>query len=230
MSKQTAFVFGYNQYAFEILENLKDKYTNIKLYSQEEDNLTSSNYEVSLFDLSDDWSSIEENISNKDSIAFCTLEDDAQNIFLTISLRAYFDDLKIIAIASNKENANKLTMAGANKVIPIVESTADIITNILELPISNTVLHSILFEENDLKIAQIVLGKNSSLLGEKIVNVEWESYKGINVLALMNENMSHDFIYALNLKQHTLSENDTLIVVGYEKDIQGFKKLIGSEV
>jgi len=229
MNNKTALIFGFNQYSFEIIQNVTDKYSIVKFYSQNVENLKNDKYDIDFFDLSDDWSSVEKNIDIEKSIAFCVLSDNAQNIFLTISLRAHFPNLTIIAIASNSENANKLSMAGANKVIPVVETTADIITNILELPISNKVLHGILFEENDLKIAQIKIGENCTIKDEEILNIEWSRYNGIIVLSLMHKDMKSEFIYSSKVKHHILQSGDTLVVVGYENDIQEFKKLIGSE-
>lgn len=229
MYSKIALVFGFNHYSFEIVQNVKNSYKSVRLYTQNSDNLDSDKYNVELFDLSDDWESIEKNINTEDSIAFCALSDNAQNIFLTISLRAHFPDLNIIAIASNSEDANKLNMAGANKVIPVVETTADIITNMLELPISNQVLHDILFEENDLKIAQIKIGKNCTIKKEEIRNIDWSRYKGVIVLSLMHEDMKSEFIYSSKVSHQILQNGDTLVVVGYKNDINEFKKLIGSE-
>jgi len=229
MYRKTALVFGFNQYSFEIIQNVTDKYSTVKFYSQNTDNLNNDKYDIDIFDLSDDWTNIEKSIDIKNSIAFCVLSDNAQNIFLTISLRAHFPELMIIAIASNSENANKLSMAGANKVIPVVETTSDIITNILELPISNKVLHSILFEENDLKIAQIKIGENCNIKDEEILNIDWSRYNGVIVLSLMHEDMKSEFIYSSQVKHHILQSGDTLVIVGYENDIKEFKILIGSE-
>jgi len=229
MVKKTALVFGFNNYASEIAHNVTDEYEEVRLFSLNE-SVNDDEYRFEKFDLSDDWTSIEESIDVHKSVAFCTLEDNAENIFLTISLRAYFADLTIIAIASNKENANKLSMAGANKVIPIVETTADIITNMLELPISNSVLQNILFEENALKVAQIKIGESCKIKDEQILSIDWSRYNGIIVVSLMHEDMKNEFIYSSKVKHHVLKSGDILVVVGYETDIIEFKKLIGSEL
>jgi len=228
MAKTTALIFGFNNYALEIAHNVADKYEEIRLFSLDEE-VEHDVYSFENFDLSDDWTSIENSIDIESSVAFCTLEDSAENIFLTISLRSYFKELKIIAVASNKENANKLSMAGATKVIPIVETTADIITNMLELPISNSVLHNILFEETDLKVAQIKIGDNCSIKDEQILSIDWSRYNGIIVVSLMHEDMRNEFIYSSKVKHHILQSGDTLVVVGYVRDIEDFKILIGSE-
>lgn len=229
MSKTSALIFGFNKYALEIQSNVKTKYDSVKIYALAGQEVVGSEVEPELFDLGDEWSSIEKCIQEEESIAFCVLEDNAENIFLTISLRAHFKDLIIIAIASNNESANKLKMAGANKVIPLVETTADIISNVLERPISNKVLQSIIYEESLLKIEQVKIDNAAFFEDKHISDIDWSRYQGIIILSLMHQDMSHEFIYAAKLKKKPISDGDILVVAGFETDIQEFKKLIGSK-
>lgn len=229
MAKTTALIFGYNKYANEIVTNLKNQYEQIKVFSLDEEDLQKSEEEIELFDLSDEWIELKRDMDVTNSMAFCLLEDTAENIFLTISLRSNFKDLKIIALASNSESAHKLTMAGANKVIPLVETTSNIITNMLEKPITSKVLHSILYEESALKIAQIKIDKESSFKDEELNSIDWTRYNGIIVLSVMHEDMKSEFIYSSKAKRHIIREGDVLVVVGYEADIQEFEKKIGSK-
>ena len=230
MSKSTALVFGHNKYAHEIINNVKSSYKNIRVFALDGTTLSEdTRYKVETFDLSDDWDEIEKSINVEESMAFCVLEDMAENIFLTISLRAHFDDLTIIAVALNRESANKLTMAGANKVIPLVETTADIITNMLEKPISSKVLSSILYEESDLKIAQIKINEESLLENHKLTSIDWTRQRGIIILSLIREDMKSEFIYSKKMKEYVIKGGDIIVVVGYENDISEFEKLIGSK-
>ena len=229
MVKATALIFGHNKYAHEIVSNVKDKYAEVKVFSLNEEDLQNSELELELFFFFFEWTEVEKHIDEENSMAFCVLEDIAENIFLTISLRANFKDLTIIALASNKESANKLQMAGASKVVPLVETTSDIITNMLEKPISNKVLHSILYEESDLKIAQIKIDKNSHFQDEQLASIDWTRYNGIIVLSVMHKNMKSEFIYSSKAKRHVIQEGDILVVVGYEADIVAFENKIGSK-
>jgi len=228
MANTTALIFGLNKYALEIQTNVKAKYDRVKIYALDGQEISGQSVECELFDLSDEWSEIEKDIEVENSIAFCALEDSAENIFLTISLRAHFEELIIIAIASNNESANKLKMAGANKVIPLVETTADIISNVLEKPISNKVLHSILYEESALKIEQVKITNAEYFKDQPISDIDWRRYKRIVILSVMYEDMSHEFIYASKLKKYIINDGDILVVVGFQRDIEDFKKLIGS--
>lgn len=229
MTKTTALIFGYNKYSHEIIKNVKEKYKNVIVYSLDKNDIKDELYDVEIFDLSDEWEDIQKSVDMENSMAFCTLEDPSENIFLTISLRASFKDLSIIAIASDKENSEKLKMAGATKVIPIVETTSDIIANVLQKPISNKVLHSILYEESDLKIAQIKITDESHFQDEKLKSIDWTRYNGIIVLSIIHEDMKSEFIYSSKAKERVIKSGDILVIVGYEKDIQEFENLIGSK-
>lgn len=231
MKNRAALIFGYNDYALEIAKNIRDEYENIYLYSlnSEQDILKNrSGFEVKSFDLSDKWDELNENIDIEKSIAFCVLEDSAENIFLTISLRSSFDALNIIALSNNKQTASKLQMAGANKVIPLVQTTAEMISEMLQKPIVKEVFHNILFESGALKIAQVKIDENNKYIGEAISDIDWSRRYGVMILAIVYEDMSSEFIYSSKIKHHIVNKDDLFIIVGYESDIEEFEKMTGS--
>lgn len=227
MKNVTAFVFGFNNYATEIIDNIIKEYNQVYLFSLNQQDTKYQNKKISFFDLDDEWTDVEGLITTKNSIAFCTLEDDAKNIFLTISLRASFKDLVIVSLAKNKESANKLEIAGANKVIPIVKTTADIISNMMNRPIATKVLHNILYEKSSLKIAQIIVQNAQKFHGEFSADIDWSRYNGIIVLSIIHADMSKEFIYSSQTKHKVLVDGDILVVTGYEADIAAFEKTIG---
>ena len=229
MKNTTAFIFGFNNYASEIIDNISSEYDNVHIYSLDKEDEKNEKYNIHSFDLSDEWSEVENLINSQNHMAFCVLEDDAQNIFLTISLRASFKDLVIVSLAKNKESSNKLEMAGANKVIPIVKNTADIISNMLSKPIATKVLHSVLYEKSDLKIAQIVIENEDYFNKEFPGDIDWSRYKGVIVISIMSEDLSREFIYSIKSKHKLLKNGDTLVVAGYENDLLEFEKLIGGK-
>ncbi|OIP55683.1 MAG: potassium transporter TrkA [Helicobacteraceae bacterium CG2_30_36_10] len=230
MKKKVVLIFGYNDYALEIAKNIRDTYENILIYSLNEEFDRAKNktdFEVRGFDLSDRWDDIAEYVDFKNSIAFCVLEDSAQNIFLTISLRSLFSDLNIIALSNNKDTANKLQMAGANKVIPLVQTTAEIISEMMEKPIVKEVFHTILFEGGALKITQIEMNGTNPYLGHEIFELDWNIKYGIIPLSVIQEDEKNEFIYASKIKHNRVKEGDIFIIVGYERDIQEFEKVLG---
>ena len=154
---KSAVIFGYNEFALEIAQSLKKKYSDITLFVLDDGDrnlLRDKGFKVSKFDLSDDWSMFERDYVLEQLIVFCALEETSENIFLTISLRAAFEDLLIIALSTDQESGRKLTMAGANKIIPITQTSVNIITEMLERPFVTEILNTILYADKDLKIVQ----------------------------------------------------------------------------
>ncbi len=232
MKYKNALIFGYNEYAFEIAKNISPHYEKIHIFKLDKNTIevdvNQTPYEVSSFDLTDNWDNLLEKVDINESVAFCTLQDMAENIFLTISLRDTFGNLNIITLAKDKESAAKLTLAGASTVVPLTETTANVIVEILEKPIVTEVLHDILYEQSDLQIAQIKV-ENHHLFEERYpVEIDWSKEHGIIVISVVHEDNTREFIYSSKAKHHPIKNGDVFIVVGYEKDIINFEKLIGS--
>jgi len=228
--KKHALIFGYNEYGVEIAKNILNQYENITIFRLEKDSDFSdkkNDLTIKEFDLSDDWTGTIGTYDIEKSVVFCSLEDVAKNIFLTISLRSAFSDLFIIALTNNNEDANKLRMAGASKVIPIVETTANIITDMLKKPIITKVLHDILYEDSDLKIEQVKIKNEKYFENKYPADIKWSRDHGVLVISIIHEDESSEFIYSSKTKHHYIKNGDIFVVVGYTKDIEEFKKYVG---
>ena len=222
MFESNALIFGLNDFTYEIEKNISANYKNIHIFELAKEG-------ESGFDLSDNWDDLKKNIDINDSVAFCVLEDMAENIFLTISLRDTFKDLVIVALAQDKESSDKLKLAGASRVLPTTQTTANVIVEMLEKPIVTEVLHDILYAKSSLQIAQIKIGKDSSFEGRHPSDIEWNTTYGIIVISIVHEDMSREFIYSSKAKHHLIKSGDVFVVVGYEADIKEFEKLIGAD-
>ena len=230
MSKRKkAFIFGNNKYAIEIARSVENVYSIEFFVTDEKCEIDfDGRYVRNVFDLSDEWYNEEKFSDYENTIVFCALDTEAENIFLAISLRSNFKNLVLVAIATNKESVEKLKMAGVNKVIPIEQTTAEIISDIIHNPIASRVLHGILYEKSDLKLAQIEV-ENAEMFGEEYpADIDWSRYRGIVVLSIMHKDLKTEFIYSSKAKRTKLKNGDMIIVVGYEADIQEFEKLVGS--
>lgn len=219
--KKNALIFGLNEYTVEIEKNISSDFENVYIYKLSDEGENS-------FDLSDNWDDLSSRIDIDKSVAFCILEDTAENIFLTISLRDTFENLTIVALAQDKESADKLTLAGATRALPTTQTTANIIVEMLEKPIVTEVLHEILYEKSALKIAQIKIEDHTVFDGKYPADIEWSRDHGIIVISVVHGDMSGEFIYSSKAKHHIIKSGDIFVVVGYDQDIKDFEKLIGN--
>lgn len=226
--KKYALIFGSNEYAVKIANSVKKEYeVTFFVLSEAEEIAFEGNFTKKVFNLSDEWYNIEELEKNGDVIVFCALEDESENVFLAISLRSKFATLPIVAIAKNKEGVNKLKMAGANKVIAIEQTVAEIIADIVHNPIASKVLREILYEKSNLKLVQIEVENAEVFKGQVPTEIDWSRY-GVIALSIMHKDLSTEFIYSSKAKRNELKNGDMIVVVGYEADIAELEKMIGS--
>ena len=221
MTQTHALIFGYNDYTKEIEKNIASEFKSVNIFRLNDEGENS-------FDLSDDWDDIRQRFNIDECVAFCILEDMAENVFLTISLRDTFKELHIVALAQDKESMDKLELAGATRVLASMQTTANVIVDILEKPIVTDILHNILYEKSDLKIAEITIKDHSVFDGKYPTDIEWSRDHGIVIIFVVHEDGSKDFIYSSKAKHNLIKSGDIFIVVGFKEDIKSFERLIGA--
>jgi len=222
-------VFGYNEYAKEIALNFKASTTPVLIYVFDESSYRHAKdggFEVELVELDDDWLEIGDRFNISDLICFCALDDDAKNVFLTISLRAEYSNLYIIALATSKDSANKLHLAGANKAVAKLETVANVIVESLEKPAVVEVMNEILYHNKELKLAEFIISGTSVLANKKLKDISIHHEFNIIILAVADQELEADFTFTSQGHDHTIDEGDTLVVMGREIDLEKFEKAI----
>ena len=222
-------VFGYNEYAKEIASNFKLTGVEVYIYVIDEASLRRARedgHDVELVELDDDWVNIAEKFDTHQLICFCALDDDAQNVFLTISLRAQYPHLFIIALATSKDSANKLSLAGANKAIAKLETTANIIVECLEKPAVVEVMNDILYHSQELKLAQYTISEGSVLAQMKLHDISLHREYNIIILAIADRELEAEFTFTSTGHNHMVDPGDVLVVMGKDEDLKKFEKAI----
>lgn len=220
-------VFGYEEFAKEIVRQVRDADLSVEVYALEETTVEEAKREgvpAKVFDLGDNWDEFK-HFDMEETLFICALQDDASNVFLTIGLRDGLDDARLIALASTQEHASKLRLAGANKVISKLQTTADIIIEVLEQPIVTHIMQEIMQEETALKTIQVALDEGSPLIGETLYNVSLQLQEDLIVLAVVDETMQAHFVFTSKGYKHRLQVGDILVVIGYDENIEKLRGL-----
>lgn len=229
MTVNAIVLFGYNEFAKEIAQQIRYLYPRVVIYSLQPafvEDAQADGFESHLADLEDNWDELlSYDLSTTRFI--CALEKEAENVFLTISLRDRFPDAVLIALATTQENANKLRLAGANKVIAELQTTSNLIIELLEKPIITRLLNELMDTQMDLKVAQILLDGRSRVVGRHINEVLEGELHHVLLLAVVDQRMGESFIFTAKGHNHMLDPGDVLVVIGYDKDIKAFEKEIG---
>jgi len=149
----------------------------------------------------------------------------ANNLFLVLTLRTLFPQANIIAISNSFENTRKLEYAGANSVIDLYEATSRRIVNILTKPAVTRALDEIVYHQNDLKMAEIVLPKNSPLNGRFVRDIVFKKM-GIVLIAIIDKELGQELVFTDHRINHKLDSGDILVVVAKDKDLDAFKRYL----
>ncbi len=220
-------VFGYKEFAKEIVAQVYEAYRTVKVYALTEAMVAQAikdGYEAELFDLDDNWEDFM-HFNMQETLFICALEDDAANVYLTIGLKDGLDEVRVIALASTQEHASKLRLAGANKVISKLQATSDLIIEVLEKPNVTHIIHDILQEETALKTVQVTLEEGSSLVGESLHELSIKVESELIVLAVVDAQLQTHFVFTSKGYRHHLEAGDVLVLIGYDEAIENFRRM-----
>jgi len=228
--RDLAMIFGYNDYSKEIYKQIEEEYEELHFYVLNDEQYSEAKADgvnVEKFDLSDDWEFFENTFSEDRLLIFCSLKNDAENIFLTISLRSIFEDSFIISLAKDQESGNKLKMAGASKVLYVSQTTANIIVDYIEKPVVTSVLGDILIGSRDIKLFQIEVNDGSKLIGQAVKSLGWSKRYSLLLIAIYDKEFNTLFSFTLKGYKHKIEAGDILLMLGFERDIEEFEKEMG---
>lgn len=158
---------------------------------------------------------------------FCMSKQNVENLFVTLSARHLSSKLKIIAIVTNQNDEKRMLLAGANRIINPYSIGASFVYKLLEKPELLNVIEEILLSKNGLMLSEVDVPKGSFLDKMRLVDVDVDDYCDIVLLGFLDKHEAHEeFIFYANGLHHTIDVGETLVVIGDEDGIEGFKKLI----
>ena len=139
----------------------------------------------------------------------CAVDSDVVNVYITLSARALYPDLFIIARASRAESVDKLRRAGADRVIsPYAVSGVRMAAMALQPAVLEFV--DMVSVDPDLRIEEVVVDSGSPLSDRSVRDV-CAPYEGVMVLAVRNA--AGDLLIPPRADT-VLAEGDLIIVVG----------------
>ena len=217
-------LFGFDDFGEKIAKYLGKKELIVVVFDKEEEKRAKDKYFNVIYFREIDDDKLKE-LENFD-IAIAALKDEDKNLFLCLSLKEVFPDIKLIAKVSEKGNEYKYKLAGVNKTVNPYEVTANRIMTILKRPLTLKIIEEIIFEDNNLSFAEIEIPKNSFLDGKYIKDVDKEISINYNLLiiAIVDKEISENVQFVTKGINHKLDAGDILIVVGDKDDIERFKE------
>jgi voltage-gated potassium channel len=157
---------------------------------------------------------------------FCFFAADSDNVFLTLSARALDKNLNIIATVDDPDSAEKLSAAGANKIIDPYEIAGRKTYEMLTKPEITHILDQSVHRRHTLNIAEIEIPKASWLENHKTSTLRLNERHNLILLGVVDRELGDQLHFAVGDKEHILNGGDVLVVMGPAKDIKSFKEAL----
>jgi len=231
MVKKKVLVFGYGRFGSSIVKSLKEYGTEVKVAVTNKDEYKKARedkIDVEMFDLESD-ESIEKLEIDKELILVCSMDNNHENLFLSLSLRDLYPQNYIISISDSIHVTDKLRMTGANRVIDVYSISGNILKNILTIPVATKFLQGFINKSHDYIFKEIKIGKNSPLNGKKLSEIDFNKYN-IIFIGMIDEELGNQFVFNTVGFDHKIDEKDTIVCVGKEQDIYRFQLECAGEV
>ena len=230
MDQKLIAIFGYNSISFELINQLIEKQTHLLILDNDPEKIEQAeqkNLPIQLLDYRQDDDLIALGIGSKVATLFCFLENDSENVFLTLSARALDKQLKIISVVNHPDSAEKLLAAGANKIIDPYEICSHKVYQLLTKPSITWVLDQAVFGRADLNMAEITIPEHSlldkTLTSELCLNKQYNLF----LVGVVDKELGDKLYFSLGEQDHMLDVGDILVILGANKDIKKFKQEIG---
>jgi len=232
MQKNKIVIFSFSKLAVQIANSLSQKgyeiiivEENFKLIAEAK----SMNYEVIETSLMDDKDIISLELDNKNMKAFFCVSDDKNiNLFVTLSVRNLYKELKIISVSFATQDNKTMLLAGANKVINPYEIGALRIFRLLNKPYILNILDNILFSESNIEVSELTIQKNSILDGIYLNDTDMIEKNNLILLGILDKEIKDKFIFYSNGINHKIDEGDTIVLLGKNSDLKNFILLLNN--
>jgi len=226
MQKGKIILFGFNRASLEIGTRLQEKGRAFSIIDNDPTLIPKAQklgFDLCIADYSDDTILVELGISKDVKFVFALFDQDVQNVFLTLSVRALDPNVHIIATTHTKDAIHKLEIAGASTILDSYQITGKKIYKLITQPEVIKVIETIVFGEEDVNMEQIMITANSALNGLTLSECYPTEKYNMILLGLHDQELKKEFIFITEGHNHKLDKGDILVVVGESEEIARFK-------
>jgi voltage-gated potassium channel len=148
-------------------------------------------------------------------------DDDADNLYITLSARSVKDDLFIVARASNEDAAKKLRLAGADRIVQPYQAAGRAMANLILRPQVTAFVDVVTTASgNDLRFEEIEVTTACGQGGKSIRDLDIRKETGALVVALRKRDGTFD---TTPTPEAVLDIGDVLIAAGTEEELRALE-------
>lgn len=151
-------------------------------------------------------------------------DSDMENVFVTLSARAYNPSIYIVARASGHDAEGKLKMAGANRVISPYFISGRRMAALAIKPVASDFLDMVMHGEHlEFSLRELKIPDRSSLLNKSLAEAEIRQKSGATVLAIRKPDGGFNL---QPLAVSKIEHGDVLVIIGTQEQLELFEKMV----
>jgi len=146
------------------------------------------------------------------------LRSDANNVFITLTAKGLRPDIYILARASHENNEDKLSRAGASRVVSPHLIGGRRMAQVLKRPtVVDFIDIATMGDSLGLMMEEAKIGNGSGLAGKNLVDSQLRKDFGVIIVAI--KKMAGNMIFN-PLPAETLESGDVIVVIGKKEDLK----------
>jgi voltage-gated potassium channel len=150
-------------------------------------------------------------------------DDDADNLYITLSARAANPDVLIVARASNEDASKKLRLAGADRIVQPYQAAGRVMANLMLRPQVTAFVDVVTSASgSDLRFEEIEVTGACGQGGKSIREIDVRRETGALIVALRKRDWSFD---TTPTPEAVLDVGDVLIAAGTEEELRALEGL-----
>jgi voltage-gated potassium channel len=149
------------------------------------------------------------------------LNDDVENIYITLNAKSVDPSIQVIARISNRKMVTKYQRAGADHVLMPDEVASRMLLMAIEQPTMHEAIVHLITGQSKAKIDEVIVHGHDHYCCKSVAEVNFREHKLLFVGLYRPQSETFLFNPARELQIH---KGDVLLVVGYHVSIEQFKK------
>ena len=146
------------------------------------------------------------------------LRSDANNVFITLTAKGLRPNIYILARASDENNEDKLSRAGASRVVSPHLIGGRRMAQVLKRPtVVDFIDIATMGSSLGLMMEEAMIGENSDLINKNLIDSNLRKDFGVIIVAI--KKMAGNMIFN-PMPSETLEAGDVIVVIGKRKDLQ----------
>ena len=152
------------------------------------------------------------------------LRSDANNVFITLTAKGLRPDIYILARASHENNEDKLSRAGASRVVSPHLIGGRRMAQILKRPtVVDFIDIATMGSSLGLMMEEAMIGENSHLINKNIIDSNLRKDFGVIIVAI--KKTAGNMIFN-PMPSETLEAGDVIVVIGKREDLQRMNAVV----